>query len=109
MAIYHGYKGGSMGINKERFGWLATELQGNMMKEAEAVMSYQMLRNQLKNNIDGWKRYPAEGLEAPSKEDIKFAELMLEQVEEFIRDELNHQENLTMLYKAATGSKPAKD
>lgn len=69
------------------------DLQANMKREAEAIEAYQEMLNCL-DKFD--------------KEDT-YAQGLINQVEEFISDELNHQENLMRLYVEITGIGVAED
>lgn len=73
---------------KERYRILAVKLQEDMRREAEAIEGYQKDLNELKTFED---------------EDAK---AIASQIEEFIQDELNHQQKLLELYVMITGIEP---
>ena len=76
---------------REKYRALAVKIQEDMRREAEAIEGYQKDLNELKTFED---------------ED---AQAIAEQIEEFIADELNHQENLMKIYVAITGIDPKED
>lgn len=76
---------------REKYRALAVKIQEDMRREAEAIEGYQKDLNELKTFED---------------ED---AQAIAEQIEEFIADELNHQENLMKIYVAITGIEPKED
>lgn len=73
---------------KEKYRALAVKLQEDMRREAEAIEGYQKDLNELKTFED---------------ED---AQVIFNQIEEFIQDELNHQQKLLELYVMITGIEP---
>ena len=77
---------------------IAVELQHNVEKEADAIKNYQELINRLR-----WRE------KSDDKEEVECAEMLIEQLEEFVSDELNHQEGLHDLYITLSGIKEAKD
>ena len=76
---------------REKYRALAVKIQEDMRREAEAIEGYQKDLNELKTFED------------------EYAQAIAEQIEEFIADELNHQENLMKIYVAITGIEPKED
>ena len=73
---------------REKYRILAVKLQEDMRREAEAIEGYQKDLNELKSFED---------------ED---AQSIASKIEEFIQDELNHQQGLMELYILITGIEP---
>ena len=73
---------------KEKYRALAVKLQEDMRREAEAIEGYQKDLNELKTFEDA------------------DAQVIFDQIEEFIQDELNHQKRLMDLYIMITGIEP---
>jgi len=90
-------------IDKSIFKYCASELQRNMMKEADAIMSYQELINMLNNY------YVGEMDETNRMKFEKARDKIISTIKEFIEDELNHQETLSKLYTFVTGIKASED
>lgn len=84
-------------IDKSIFKYLAQSIQINMQKEADAIVSYQEMLNELQNYYHG------EMDEESAKKYGKAKEIICKQIKEFIADELNHQEGLGKLYSFVTG------
>ena len=83
---------------RKLFDNVAVELQKNIEKEADAIKSYQELLNQLR-----WKE------DSGNADEEKTADMLCDQIEEFISDELNHQATLHDLYILLTAIKEATD
>lgn len=84
-------------VDKSIFKYTASALQMNMQKEADLIVSYQELLNQLHNY------YPGEMDEVNRKKYDKAVEIICKQIKNYIADNLNHQEGLTKLYSFVTG------
>jgi len=95
-------------FNKDKFKFVAAQLQENIEKEADAIKHYQMLLNQLED-MERADYIIGDDKDEKNKADKKICKLLCEQIREFISDELNHQKNLKTLYELLTGIKPAKD
>ena len=84
-------------VDKSIFKYTASNLQMNMQKEADLIVSYQELLNQLHSY------YPGEMDEVNKKKYDKAVEIICKQIKNYIADNLNHQEGLTKLYSFVTG------
>ena len=84
-------------IDKSIFKYTASNLQMNMQKEADLIMCYQELLNQLQNYYHG------EMDEVNRKKYDKAVEIICKQIKSFIADNLSHQEGLNKLYSFVTG------
>ena len=84
-------------VDKSIFKYTASALQMTMQKEADLIISYQELLNQLHNYYHG------EMDEVNKKKYDKAVEIICKQIKNYIADNLNHQEGLTKLYSFVTG------
>lgn len=102
-------------INKNLFGEVATYLQRNMEKEAEAIKEYQEMLNSVTNMQNHHYIFEVydQGTNTSSPSptanaDKKLLKLTIEQLKEIIAEELKHQHILSVLYETMTGIKAEK-
>lgn len=99
-------------INKAIFDHVAVLIQDGIEDEGEAIKKYQELLNAVNGICNSdylfkvYDRASDKEIDSPTAAaDKKMCKLLVEKIEEYIKEELKHLKGLTTLYEAITGLK----